>query len=110
MSYIKKEPIIDFITKGLNNPNKEEAFGYDAISILTEIAYAPAFEEPEVISEFKGKEMAEVKHGCWSKQSKNVYTCSNCNFKIYTCMNASFNPETFKYCSNCGAIMEGGVM
>lgn len=45
MSYIKKEPLIDFIVKGLNNPNKDEAFGYDAISILTEIAYAPTFEE-----------------------------------------------------------------
>ena len=41
MSYIEKEPIIEFITKGLNNPDKTEAFGYDAIEILTEIEYAP---------------------------------------------------------------------
>ena len=109
MSYIKKEPIIDFITKGLNNPNKEEAFGYDAISILAEIAYAPTLEELGIIGEFKGKEMAEVKHWYWSEQSKNTYACSNCNFKIHTCMNASFNPETFKYCSNCGARMESGT-
>ena len=41
MSYIEKEPIIEFITKGLNNPDKTKAFGYDAIEILTEIEYAP---------------------------------------------------------------------
>lgn len=41
MSYIEKEPIIEFITKGLNNPDKSKAFGFDAIEILTEIEYAP---------------------------------------------------------------------
>lgn len=42
MAYIKKESIIEFITKGLNNPDKTKAYGYDAIEILTEIEYAPA--------------------------------------------------------------------
>ena len=42
MSYIEKEPIIEFIKKGLNNPNKTKAFGYDAIEILAEIEYAPS--------------------------------------------------------------------
>lgn len=41
MAYIKKEPIIEFITKGLNNPDKAKAFGHDAIEILTEIEYSP---------------------------------------------------------------------
>ena len=41
MAYIKKEPIVEFITKGLNNPDNTKAFGYDAIEILTEIEYAP---------------------------------------------------------------------
>lgn len=41
MAYIEKEPLIEFITKGLNNPDKTKAFGYDAIEILTEIKYAP---------------------------------------------------------------------
>ena len=41
MAYIEKEPIIEFITKGLNNPDKTKAFGHDAIEILTEIEYAP---------------------------------------------------------------------
>ena len=41
MAYIKKEPIVEFITKGLNNPDKTKAFGYDAIEILTEIEFSP---------------------------------------------------------------------
>ena len=41
MAYIEKEPIVEFITKGLNNPDNTKAFGYDAIVILTEIEYAP---------------------------------------------------------------------
>lgn len=48
MGYIKKEPIIAFITKGLNNPDKAKAYGYDAIEILTEIEYAPAADVVEV--------------------------------------------------------------
>ena len=49
MSYIEKEPIIEFITKGLNNPNKSKAFGHDAIEILTEIEYAPTADVAEVV-------------------------------------------------------------
>ncbi len=41
MAYIEKEPLIEFITKGLTNPDKTKAFGYDAIEILAEIEYAP---------------------------------------------------------------------
>ncbi len=40
--YIDADKLIEFITKGLNNPDKTKAFGYDAIEILTEIEYAPA--------------------------------------------------------------------
>lgn len=39
--YIDADKLIEFITKGLNNPDKTKAFGYDAIEILTEIEYAP---------------------------------------------------------------------
>jgi hypothetical protein len=41
MRYIDADKLIEFITKGLNNPDKTKAFGYDAIEILTEIEYAP---------------------------------------------------------------------
>ena len=33
-------PIIKFITDGLNNPDRLNAFGHDAIEILTEIEFA----------------------------------------------------------------------
>lgn len=49
VTYIDKEPIIDFITKGLNNPDKTKAYGYDAIEILTEIEYAPTANVMEVV-------------------------------------------------------------
>lgn len=86
MAYIKKEPIVEFITKGLNNPDKTKAYGYDAIEILTEIEYAPeadvvstkAFEQVkwerdtaiEQLQSYgvgfcENKELAEVKHGEW---------------------------------------------
>lgn len=49
MAYIEKEPIIKFITKGLNNPDKIKAFGYDAAEILTEIEYQPTADVVEVV-------------------------------------------------------------
>ena len=49
MAYIKKEPIVEFITKGLNNPDKTKAYGYDAIEILTEIEYTPTADVVEVV-------------------------------------------------------------
>lgn len=49
MAYIKKEPIVEFITKGLNNPDKTKAYGYDAIEILAEIEYSPTADVVEVV-------------------------------------------------------------
>ena len=54
MAYIKKKPIVEFITKGLNNPDKDKAFGHDAIEILAEIEYAPT------------ADVEEVRHGEWT--------------------------------------------
>lgn len=48
MAYIKKEPIVEFITKGLNNPDKTKAYGYDAIEILAEIEYTPTADVVEI--------------------------------------------------------------
>lgn len=49
MAYIKKEPIVEFITKGLNNPDQTKAYGYDAIEILAEIEYAPTVDAVKVV-------------------------------------------------------------
>jgi hypothetical protein len=38
--YINKDKIIQFITEGLNRTPAENAYGYDAIEILTEIEYS----------------------------------------------------------------------
>ena len=47
--YIDADKLIEFITKGLNNPDNTKAFGYDAIVILTEIEYAPTADVTEVV-------------------------------------------------------------
>ena len=47
--YIDADKLIEFITKGLNNPDNTKAFGYDAIAILTEIEYAPTADVVEVV-------------------------------------------------------------
>lgn len=49
MAYIKKEPIVEFIKKGLNNPDKAKAFGYDAIEISAEVEYTPTADVVEVV-------------------------------------------------------------
>ena len=108
MAYIKKEPIVEFITKGLNNPDKTKAYGYDAIEILAEIEYTPT------------ADVEEVKHGHWKRSERNIskmrefhkkgialsmseksifYTCSCCG---------SWGTLSQKYCNECGAKMDGG--
>ena len=87
MAYIKKEPIVEFITKGLNNPDQMKAYGYDAIEILAEIEYAPT------------ADVVEVKHGKWLKvqELSPRYVCTNCRHL--------YNNMGYKYCPNCGAKM-----
>ena len=99
MAYIEKEPIIEFIEKGLNNQNKEEAFGYDAIKILAEIEYAPT------------ADVAEVKHGYWIKHRDDgdceYIECSVCGEEFYP-PNNEFDFDKYpKHCQECGAKMDG---
>ena len=99
MAYIEKEPIIEFITKGLNNPDNSKAYGYDAIEILAEIEYTPT------------ADVQEVRHGKWigypsisiSKRRRTVqsmiYKCS--------CCGKSNGRAKSPYCKNCGSKMCG---
>ena len=100
MTYIEKEPIIEFITKGLNNPDNSKAYGYDAVEILSEIEYTPT------------ADVQEVRHGKWigypsitiSKRRRRtiqsiIYKCSCCGKS-----NGRAKPL---YCKNCGALMDG---
>lgn len=90
MAYIKKEPIMEFITNGLNNPDKTKAFGYDAIEILTEIeqtlsadvvdiARAKALEED---LERAGNELAKVEaeRDALLEELQRLADCSSCKF------------------------------
>ena len=43
------DAIEKFIEDGLNNPDKEKAFGHDAIEILAEVHYAPTIDAVEVV-------------------------------------------------------------
>ena len=89
MTYIEKEPIIEFITKGLNNPDKTKAFGYDAIEILAEIEYAPTVG------------LATEKEGRWLVNPDGWYPyCSECRSEPKS-------GELTNFCPNCGAKMEG---
>lgn len=92
MAYIEKEPIIDFITKGLNNPDKSKAFGHDAIEILAEIEYTPT------------ADVVDAKHGKWAHIGGDEWRCTNCGEVITT--EGSWEKPTHKYCSDCGAKME----
>ena len=104
MAYIKKESIVEFITKGLNNPDKSKAYGYDAIEILTEIEYATE------------ADVEEVKHGEWELTKTEFgwngceypagYTCSLCGYEHLV---GAFHQYSTNYCPNCGAKMNGGA-
>lgn len=90
------EPIIGFIEKGLNNPDKAKAFGYDAIEILTEIEYAPTVD------------VAEIRRGRWIYRDSDLdwqeYECSVCHtLRIF-----DVDEELHNYCPNCGAKMDKG--
>ena len=40
--YIEREALLKFIENGINNPDRKEAFGYDAVEILGKVQYMPA--------------------------------------------------------------------
>lgn len=94
MKLIDAEPIIKFITDGLNDT--ENPMGHDAIKILTEIQYAPkADAEP-------------VRHAHWIDRTRDhrndyydvmeyPYRCSACRVK---------SKELTKRCPDCGAKMD----
>ena len=96
--YIEREAVEEFIQDGLNNPDKDKAFGHDAIEILAGIHFMLA------------ADVAPVVHAQWGEYesfslapSMNGYPCGNCGMHF----SASAVP-ILKYCPNCGAKMDGG--
>ena len=96
-TYIERAAVEKFIEDGLNNPDKNKAFGHDAIEIMAEIHYMPA------------AAVVEVRHGRWlttDAYPHHLY-CSVC-YKTYA-KNAKWVNELdlpTNYCPNCGALME----
>lgn len=94
--YIAREAVEEFIQDGLNNPDKDKAFGHDAIEILAGIHFMLA------------ADVAEVRHGRWMTTDAyphHLY-CSVC-YKTYA-KNAKWVNELdlpTNYCPNCGARM-----
>ena len=104
MSYIEKEPIIEFITKGLNNPDKTKAFGYDAIEILTEIEYAPTADvvPKSEVEEIIGKFECFLCHVTGSRLSKYTYDLRTMETVATDCINETYNDgfgEGYKECA-----------
>ena len=95
--YIERAAVEKFIEDGLNNPDKNKAFGHDAIEIMAEIHYMPA------------ADVVEVRHGRWlttDAYPHHLY-CSVC-YKTYA-KNAKWVNELdlpTNYCPNCGARMD----
>lgn len=95
--YIERAAVEKFIEDGLNNPDKNKAFGHDAIEIMAEIHYMPA------------ADVVEVRHGRWlttDAYPHHLY-CSVC-YKTYA-KNAKWGNELdlpTNYCPNCGARMD----
>ena len=93
--YIEREALLKFIENGINNPDRKEAFGYDAVEILEKVQYMPA------------ADVAPVRHGEWivCGDGNNVpWMCSHCGKTI----TRKFKMMYGKYCPNCGAKMEYG--
>lgn len=90
-TYIERAAVEKFIEDGLNNPDKNKAFGHDAIEIMAEIHYMPA------------ADVAEVRHGRWEPGNPICPVCGENKFKdLDADVWADWQP---KFCPNCGARM-----
>lgn len=90
--YIEKAAVEKFIEDGLNNPDKNKAFGHDAIEIMAEIHYMPA------------ADVAPVRHGRWEPGNPICPVCGENKFKdLDADVWADWQP---KFCPNCGARMD----
>ena len=90
--YIERAAVEKFIEDGLNNPDKNKAFGHDAIEIMAEIHYMPA------------ADVAPVRHGKWEPGNPICPICGENKFKdLDADVWADWQP---KFCPNCGALMD----
>ena len=98
--YIAREAVEEFIQDGLNNPDKDKAFGHDAIEILAGIHFMLA------------ADVAEVRHGRWIEDERTYpgpglknNLCSACG-EVAGAWKEGLEPgRKWAYCPNCGARM-----
>lgn len=114
--YIEKGKIEKFIEDGLNNPDKNKAFGHDAIEIMAEIHYMPSEDvapvvhglpvlryRPERYEWYEATGLNEngeplyVKRVRIDEKSWAMY-CPACGKRLCSRFN--------NYCPNCGAKMD----
>ena len=90
--YIERASVEKFIEDGLNNPDKNKAFGHEAIEIMAEIHYMPA------------ADVAPVRHGRWEPGNPICPVCGENKFKdLDADVWADWQP---KFCPNCGTRMD----
>ena len=91
--YIEREALLKFIENGINNPDRKEAFGYDAVEILEKVQYMPA------------ADVAPVRHGRWIDGDPYCPVCGKDKFAgLDADVWADWKPD---YCPNCGSKMIG---
>lgn len=89
--YIERGAVEEFIRKGLNNPDRSKAYGYDAVEILSEVHYMDA------------ADVVEVKHGTWKLHLNGSGTCDQCHFT----QRGVYDQDSWqRFCGRCGARME----
>ena len=91
--YIERAAIEKFIEDGLNNPDKNKAFGHDAIEIMAEIHYMQA------------ADVVEVRHAKWEEfdpgDGSRKWRCTDCKREILW-----YDSIRYRYCPSCGARMD----
>ena len=83
--YIEREAVEEFILDGLNNPDKDKAFGHDAIEVLAGVHFMLA------------ADVAPIRHAHWFDVGSLSCRCSGCGCK---------SERETAYCPNCGAKMQ----
>lgn len=93
-TYIERAAVEKFIEDGLNNPDKNKAFGHDAIEIMAEVHYMPV------------ADVVEVRHGRWISEREPDGTpyCFHCSVCDNDFHHIGIMAAT-DYCPNCGARM-----
>ena len=95
-NYIKQEDVVSIIEEGLNNPNVEESYGYDAIDILGKVQFMPAADVRENV------------HGEWEwDKHQGVFLCPFCKEEMHDDLRRDGSFAMAEFCWHCGADMKG---